>query len=213
MGPLSYQDSTDSFVPLETNRLIGKWVGSTVLDVLGWTEKRRRIDEHDGKDETACSRRRDGGAGRIGFRWARKRERGREDTQGQPVPIQNFRREACRRRPPSVPECQAGLQLHTFERKRVLLPGAKQKRSMEGIVRRVASLQRLGTRTDECAVRQRVVKEELGRWRELNTAEDFLSFAKEVFPLSQSLPQILHHKVSACCPLCVKSKGRLYHES
>lgn len=113
--------------PMKRHRLIGTWVGSTVLDVLEWDEKRRRVDERHGKDEATCSRRRDGGAGRIGFRWEGTRERGRENTQGQPVPIQNVRREACRCRPPSVPECQAGLQLRTFGRKRVVLPGEKQK--------------------------------------------------------------------------------------
>ncbi|ONK58251.1 uncharacterized protein A4U43_C09F10200, partial [Asparagus officinalis] len=31
-------------------------------------------------------------------------------------------------------------------------------------------------------------------WRELNTAEDFISFYEEMMPLVQTMPQILFHK-------------------
>lgn len=34
----------------------------------------------------------------------------------------------------------------------------------------------------------------LVQWRELNTAEDFISFYEEMMPLVQTLPQVLLHK-------------------
>lgn len=54
-------------------------------------------------------------------------------------------------------------------------------------------------------------RETLVEWRELNTAEDFISFYEEMTPLVQSLWQILHHKELIVMKLLSRlhMKGRL----
>nr|XP_018626916.1 small subunit processome component 20 homolog isoform X2 [Nicotiana tomentosiformis] len=51
----------------------------------------------------------------------------------------------------------------------------------------------------------------LVEWRELNTAEDFISFYEEIFPLVQTLPQIILHKEQIVAKLLSRldMKGRL----
>ncbi|KAK4356824.1 hypothetical protein RND71_022434 [Anisodus tanguticus] len=51
----------------------------------------------------------------------------------------------------------------------------------------------------------------LTEWRELNTAEDFISFYEEIFPLVQTLPQIILQKELIVANLLSRlhMKGRL----